>query len=202
MRGNHRIALGAALVLTGAVAAFELLTPAEPQFEGRSLRFWLARAESVWYATDPGSDLGRAEVDHAVRQMGAKSLPVLVSMLQTRDGAIKRQLSLLCGMIPFLPFHAVSDTENHARALLGFKILREMARPAVAELAGMAARGADESAVLAAQALERIGPAATNAVPVLIKNLNSQDIAIRRMATNSLRRIDPLAAVNAGVKIG
>src|SRR5579871_692883 len=159
MRGSRKLALKAALVVTGAVTLGALLCSTEPAFEGRGLRSWLARAESIWLSrNEPTDGANAAQVSRAVRQMGSDGLPVLISMLRSRSGAIKEQAMVLSHLIPGFPIHFTTDGENHARALLGFKILGELASPAVAELTEMVANGEGESAILAAQALARIGP--------------------------------------------
>jgi len=180
-----------------------LIPSPEPQYEGRNLRSWLTRAETLWFGgaeARPGYD--QNQVDHAVREMGTNALPALISMLESRDGAIKQHIISLGRVFPRWPFRPTPASENHVRALLGFKILGPIAEPAVPALTKLLHRGEGEIAVLASRALSRIGPAATNAVPALVRNLSDQDIAVRSVATNALKRIDPLAAVSAGITVG
>jgi hypothetical protein len=203
VRSNAKIAITAAVILGGAVAVVGLRPAADPEFQGRSLRSWLAQAETLWLrGPNTLSNLNQAQIDHAVRQIGTNGLPVLLAMLQTKDGSIKQHIISYSRACPQLPIQPTSADEFHARALLGFKILGPMAGPAVPALVELVARGGDETALLAARALARIGPAATNAVPALVRNLSDRDIAVRCVATNALKRIDPLAALNAGVKVG
>jgi hypothetical protein len=203
MRGNRKIALKAALILTGAVTAYGLFPSPEPQFEGRNLRSWLARAETLWFGgSEAGQGCDQNQVDHAVREMGTNALPVLISMLESKDGAIKEHLVAWSRALPHWPFHPTAAAQNQSRALLGFKILGPIAGPAVPALTELLRHSEGETAVLASRALSRIGPAATNAVPALVKNLSDQDIAVRSVATNALKRIDPLAAFSAGITVG
>ncbi len=203
MRGNRKIALKAALILTGAVTAYGLLSSREPEYQGRNLRSWLARAETLWLrGAEAGPGCDQNQVDQAVREIGTNALPVLVSMLESKDGAIKQHLVAWSRAFPHWPFHPTAAAQNQARALLGFKILGPLAGPAVPALTGLLRSGEGQTAVLAARALTRIGPAATNAVPALVRNLTDPDIAVRSVATNALKHIDPLAAISAGITVG
>jgi hypothetical protein len=49
-------------------------------------------------------------------------------------------------------------------------------------------------------ALGQFGGAATSAVPAMIRCLADSHLSARRLATNSLKQIDPVAAAKAGVK--
>ena len=49
-------------------------------------------------------------------------------------------------------------------------------------------------------ALDQFGGAATSAVPSMIRCLADSHLSARRLATNALKTIDPVAAAKAGVK--
>lgn len=202
--GNtHKAVLAAALVLGGLGAVLCRSNSREPEYAGRTLHSWLAKAEEVWLrgsalTKDPVQD----EVASAVRKIGTNALPELIRLLESRDGAISRGLAAWGHACPELPFHPAGAEQKHIRALLGFKFLGPVAGPAVPKLIALLQSSEEETALLAARALARIGPAATNAVPSLIKNLSDPDLSVRLAATNALRRIAPLAALNAGTRMG
>lgn len=194
----------ALLTILGGVGATCLLRSPEPEYQGKSLGSWLARAESLWRceSDSTASGVAQAQIDDALRQIGTNALPALLTMLQAKDSPLKQQVVSWSHAYPHCPIHPASAEVSHARALLGFKILGPTAGPAVPALIELVLHGEDETAMLAARALARIGVAATNAVPALVRNLSHQDIAVRSTATNALKRIDPLAAINAGVRVG
>jgi HEAT repeat protein len=77
---RKRLILYACLTAAIAAVVYYVTRPAEPQFAGKSLSYWV---ENIW-ADKEGAQLESAE---AFRQMGANAVPHLIRMLGEKDSS-------------------------------------------------------------------------------------------------------------------
>lgn len=102
-------------------------------------------------------------------------IPALVEILKDKNESVRQSACMALGRIG-------------ARA-----------KPAVPALAALLADPQETVRLSAAQALGAIGPSAHAAVPALLKALKDEAASVRELAAESLRKIDRVAATNAGV---
>ncbi|MDB6068091.1 MAG: domain containing protein [Pedosphaera sp.] len=200
MGRKHRILV--ASVIASVLGGFtcELIRPHEPEYHGRRLTSWLAYDAAHLPSLDAmATQAEQDRVEDAVRHIGPDAIPVLMKLLRARDGVFNQQLVSLSLRYPFIPLHPRSAAECNAMAILGFKILGSIAKPAVPALTKLLDDSEGDGAVLASMALARIGPCAQASVPALVRNLRDRNALVRCTATNALRQISREAALNAGV---
>ena len=81
-----------------------------------------------------------------------------------------------------------------------FHVLGPKAAGAVPALLDIASQNTSPDCQFCAlQALVYIGPAAKETVPTLLRWATNADPRLRRTASDTLRRVDPKAALNAGI---
>jgi hypothetical protein len=165
---RKRALIVAAAVIVVAIGA-ALLWPGErePEYQGKKLSEWLAE-----WSRPPGVDFGSAgyrewvtrrhNAQAAVVSMGSNAVPRLAEMLCRKDSALKTRI-------------LQTAWAKRLAATRGF---------------GRALRPSSWSNLVAAQALQLIGPAGAPAVPELIDTLEgSQDSFARRSAAMALGAI-------------
>src|SRR6266705_4608479 len=77
------------VVGVGGLVLWLRLTPQEPSYQGKPLRFWLSRAVdtgAVYDQTDPYA----IECRKAIRSIGTNALPILLQILRAKDSTLKR----------------------------------------------------------------------------------------------------------------
>lgn len=200
MGKNRRILVAVLLPFVIGAFAYEVIRPHEPEFQGRRLTSWLAYDMAHLSSLDSmATEAEQDQVRNAVRHIGADAIPVLMKLIQAKDGLFKQQLVQFTQRYPFIPIHPRSAGECHGMAMLGFKLLGPLAEPAVPALTKLLDDCEGDGAILASLALARIGPCAKESVPTLVRNLHDQNALVRSMATNALRQISHEAAWNKAV---
>jgi HEAT repeat protein len=191
---RRRILFG--FFVTGLLVAFgwHVLRPHEPGYQGRPLSIWLQRAYPRGaYDLSPPS----TEAATAVSAIGADAVPQLLKMVAAGDSIERRILASFAREFPFL--HVPVQENEGEVAVWGFEVLGPKAKSAVPALARLLNSRDALVRINAARSLSGLGPAAQEAVPVLITVLCQtggtrwQDTALRDAAAGALGEIGPAA---------
>lgn len=179
------LALGVLAALLG-LAAWQVLRPPEPVYEGRRLSGWLADL-------DLNSARSPLRASQAVRAMGTNALPALLRMLLVEDPLWKKGLIALNARQAYVQLHVSQAAVVRYRAVDGFRVLGASAKDEVPALMGVLNSPRDvEVRAAAAAALGAIGPAASAAIPMLLKAANTPDPHLRENAIIALASIQAL----------
>jgi hypothetical protein len=143
------LAILGAILATGGCATQR---PKQPSYQGKSLSAWLEDYARTEYANEPDwtpawteeDRQARARAVNAVREIGTNAIPWLLEMVSSQDH----------------------------RGVLGFQALGPAGKPAVPALIAMMQDPLLTHRATACPALGAIGPAAEEAVPVLLKHSN------------------------------
>jgi HEAT repeat protein len=193
MRKRGRIIL-AAVILTalGGFAWWALEPrPPDPVYGGHPLSYWV----------DLPSPLPQKP-----SALDSNAVPYLVQALKSKDGTLRKTYQKLWDHLPgWLQDRAAfpksaANMRYNACWLLGF--LRAKARPAIPELVRLLREDDDENVrMVAADSLGKIAnrddKAAVEALVATVANADSD--YFRGIATDSLKRLDPGTAANAGI---
>ncbi len=161
MKGRKRIVW--LILLAAVMAGFSVCVwhSREPVYQGKRLSKWLEEIDPNELDDQevPSNSTLAAE---AVRQIGTNAVPVLLTMLQTRDSSLMRIWIDISHLIPGWSKSFVTDNTIHRRAVLGFKVLGNQAVAAIPRLTVLLEN--PHSGLSAARGLIRIGPAGTDAL--------------------------------------
>ena len=184
-----------ACVLVGAFGAWRVAR--SPVYGGRSIKAWSLRL----YVSEPD----RAQATAALQALGARAVPALTRLLQTRDSRFRKRLWSLVQQLP-PPARAVAQrhveppraTVVRMAAARSLGIIGPAARAAVPALVG--ALRDQETGVRweAATALGRIGK---DSVPALLEAVWDRDVKVRHTATYALGAVGPAASAAVPVLI-
>jgi HEAT repeat protein len=166
----------------------------EPRFEGRPLSSVLHAAYqngpletgNVGVAClRPGDEIHWAQAERALRNLGARGLPVLLKMATARPptpGIGRRVEEMIVQTItrdPTRSMRAVtSRMEKHQIAIWGMRLLGPQARPAIPKLIRLLDDTDREVQWTALECLAALGPEAEEAVPVLIRRINASQATV------------------------
>jgi hypothetical protein len=142
-------AILAAILATGGCATQR---PKEPSYQGKNLSAWLEDYARTEYANEPdwtpawteGDRQARARAINAVREIGTNAIPWLLELVSSQD----------------------------YKGVLGFQALGPAGKPAVPALIAMMQDPLLTHRATVCPALAAIGPAAEEAVPLLLKHSN------------------------------
>lgn len=142
----------------------------EPEYQDKKLSAWLQEVE----ATAGTDSVGFSNATHAVRAIGTKAIPALLTMMAAEDprwqvktvGWLRETLNIN------LDSRLASTERRHA--MLGFQVLKQMASPAVPELAARLTNATPAVADFAFLALSEIDdPAVIPPLLIALTNANS-----------------------------
>jgi len=191
MRKRLQIALAVLLVGVIGGIGWQSLRHREPVYQGKSLSTWLEG-----YTPDPKSYRPLVEqpqwqqANAAVRGLGTNAIPSLLRMLRARDNPWKLKLVRLASNQRFIKISYVSASELNVRAAMAFGSLPDHGSNSVPELIQIYKENrSEESQSAVVLAFRSIGPAASQAVPVLLNAAGSSDLTIRHNALAALGEI-------------
>jgi len=176
------------ILAAGSVWLVARSVPPDPVYGGKPLSVWLQ-------AYDPHSPHGRGsrewnETDATVRHIGTNSIPLLLDWLRKGDSSLKLKLVALARKQNFIKVRFVPAHTRNREASMAFIALGNSARDAVPQLIKIYSENhSRESQYAVAEALGWIGPAANDAVPLLIGAAKDLDVRIRANALWSLGEI-------------
>ena len=172
-----------AVVVAGVVAwAFFAAwsAPPEPMYQGRPLSYWLLGYSFPFNGTNVPS---RADADAAIKDAGTNAIPLLLQMLRAHDSPLKTKLLRWASRYAYFR----SAGELHMEADSGFAALGSDAEGAVPELIKIVDDSPNDGrATFPIMILLRLGQAATNAVPSLLRAVTSTNQSTQAMALEAL----------------
>lgn len=165
-------------VVVALIAKWARPTAPDPVYQGKTLSDWLA---------DEGG-MGLQTRD-AVRAIGTNGIPKLLEMISAKDPpAIVMRAADRIGFLRKGYYFGADDANRSG--LNGFRILGTNAAGATHALTEVIERNrSSQSVICATEALEEIGPAAQEAVPVITKNFAHPDANVRRVSTAAIMMI-------------
>lgn len=170
-----------------AASGWLLFHPREPKYDGKPLTYWLKAYNDI-------STWRTWQSDYAIQQIGTNAIPFLLRELQANDSKLKKwfrerawdhyyRLHLQPGDFP-------SDEERQERASEAFHALGPIGRPAVPALILIYRQnGSDDFQNVILNALGNIGPAADEAVPFLLQELNTTNEERRAIVERVIQSI-------------
>lgn len=163
---TKRVPIAAAVI--GAALTIAIVTamrPQEPSYDGRSLREWLSdmyQSSHLFFPTNDPTDLvmgpRRERAASSVRSIGTNAVPILLSMLGSKDSALKLGALALYGKLGFVAKPYSKSPERWRCALMGFDVLRAHAKSAQPDLVKIALGSNGEQRMMALNALYMIDP--------------------------------------------
>lgn len=178
--------IGAAAIL-GLTAL--LVRSTDETYQGKRLEFWLRGGQPPpqWL---PATNWSPQQAEAAVRHLGNKAIPVLLRKLRARDSAITWRWRRLVKKQHLIKIEFIDSGRSNVAGYEGFKILGSAGAPAIPELIRIAE---DQRCFLcrlyAIGSISCVGPAATNAIPSLIKLLSESNPTVRWNTALALGRI-------------
>jgi hypothetical protein len=199
MEKRGRILIAAAAVLAIGIIAWAFFggrsVPPEPMYKGKPLSYWLQAYDPVSGGTNRPS---RAYADAAIKHAGTNAIPLLLQMFRAHESPLKTKLLRWASRYAYLREHFRSANELNMEAYSGFAVLGGDAAGAVPELIKLVDDTHDDGrATLPILILLRLGPAAHDAVPSLLRAATSTNQSTRGMALAALGQIhaNPQAVV-------
>jgi hypothetical protein len=127
------------------------------------------------------AELARTHAKEVIRLIGTNALPQLLKLAASKNSRPKKFLLrhvpedwfVRCGLSNWYRSYKYKTVSDHELALGGFRILGPDARPAVPTLVTLLDDPDWDTCASAAESLSYIGPAAEDAIPALIRHLNS-----------------------------
>lgn len=185
------IILASSVLMAGA--AWQVLRPREPVFEGKPLSFWLQG-----YDPTRGTEPGNQKADEVLSKVGTNAIPTLLRMLSTGDPPFILKLKALVHRQHFITFRRRTAVNQHFQAVKAFQRLGSNAKIAVPALIQIYEQNPSAvSQIETAHALGSIGPAASPAVPTLLRGMTNLDANVRQETASVLGQIhtDPALVV-------
>ncbi len=164
MKRSRTVALVVLLAVIATVAAFIVLRPREPMYQGKRLSEWLVEWDTFNLDTN-------APTAEAIRQMGTNTLPHLIRLLRVKDSALKRKLTELLEKQTLVQIDFKSAEYWRGQGMAGFHMLGNLASPAIPELSKLL--NDQDNSLDAALALIFIGPEAALTLARALTNSNA-----------------------------
>src|SRR5437660_1515372 len=92
MKKGLRIVVVIGLLAIVGLLARAVLTPREPEYQGKPLSVWL---EGYDWNAGPSYTTIKRDTDEAIRHIGTNAIPALLKMLRLRDSKVKKSLAAL-----------------------------------------------------------------------------------------------------------
>lgn len=168
-RGRILVAV-MALVVAGVVgwSIFRARSgPPDPLYKGRPLSYWLQGYKNFTQSTNLPGFMG---ANTAVREAGTNAIPLLLQMLNAPDAPRNTTLWRWVFSIPYVRHHYTFPGGKNLQAFYAFDTLGRDAAPAVPGLVRILNENSNSNTILYSTViLGGIGPAAADAVPVLLR---------------------------------
>ncbi len=164
MKRSRTVALVVLLAVIATVAAFIVLRPREPMYQGKRLSEWLEE----WDTFNVDTNAPTAE---AIRQMGSNTFPYLIRQLRAKDSVLKRKCAKLLERLSLIRIDLGSADVHRQQGRAGFYVLGNLAAPAIPELSKLL--NAEDTSLDAAIVLVFIGPEAVLTLAQALTNSNA-----------------------------
>jgi hypothetical protein len=189
MGKKRRILIATLLIVLLGGLAWWLLRPGEPSYKGKTLSAWL---EDYGPSQGPEEKYGTGyryspQTEEALRNIGTNAIPTLLLMVRAKDSPLKSKVMEFLGRHDWIKIKLSPASDKNRAACDAFRVLGAQAKTAVPELVrDYETNKSANSAWIYTYALGCIGPAATDAIPPLLRGLG---------VTNSARRLDIVVAL-------
>lgn len=181
-----------ALALLSAVIAFVILPSRnDVLYQGKRLSQWVLDFEPKAGSAAEVKASERAE--GAIRQLGKKTLPLLIDWLQLEDTSFDRTARDILRAL-HLRNSGPTSNRKRERAYEVLRMLGEEAKPAIPKLIKCLDSKPSPTRAHAAQLLASLGPHAQEAVPHVTRLLDDDSGFVRGQAAQALGTFGPLAA--------
>ncbi|MDB6063831.1 MAG: repeat-containing protein [Pedosphaera sp.] len=201
MRKRSRIALALLLLAVIGGIAWLTLRTSEPMYKGKPLSFWLGAYSAMHTLNLHDGQEKWGESNEAVRSIGTNAIPILLRRLRVDYSPLTLRLLALAQKQHL--FKVRSPSENQREGILGFEALGDHGKVVVPELIRIYEKDSSfRSRYSTIVALGCIGPAAEQAVPMLVQSLGDTKSYLRPTALFTLGQIHsrPEIAVPALIK--
>ncbi len=185
--GKKRHILLAVSCVAATVAAVWLFWPSpEPVCRGKPLSYWLSCYHG---GLTVHSDSTQA-ADVAIREMGSKTVPKLLELLQEPDPDLKDRMWAILRKHNLVKTKFPPDQLDNLSAFYALEALGDLASNAVPKLISMLEK---DTSLFAQQAvptiLGKIGPAAETAIPLLVQKTTNSNAYVRVNSIKALGQI-------------
>jgi hypothetical protein len=197
VRANRRILLVVVPIIGIGVViwiSLALRPPPEPVYEGRPLSYWLSGYDAgnynYFHPHGPRAP-SFAETEKAITEIGTNAVPILLRMLQQRKSRVADRLWKLARKQHFIALPSRAYETQQFTALSGLRSLGSEGSVATPRLIRI--YESNPSSAFLEQSvpdiLGQIGPAARQAVPMLLRATGHTNEAVRNDAVYALGRI-------------
>jgi len=180
-RKPRRILLVTLLIAVLGFVSWLLLRPdPEPTYQGKPLSYWL-----------DGIGNGRTlEATEAVRELGTNAIPTLLRLLKSRDSRLKLLLIQLGSKQNVIHLKWKTAQSRRFEAQFAFTCLGVQGRSAVPDLIEIYRQSSpdpyNDNRRVVADISALVGPAASNAVPLLVRDSTDTNDLIRLSSVQAL----------------
>jgi hypothetical protein len=171
---STRLKIAAALFAVGA-AVWMVCHFSQPSYGGKRLSSWLDKADhegQVWDYWTGGCLEPDPEIARAIRAIGPRAVPLLLTLLRAKDTPFTKKLRDLSQTYKWIPIDCRDPEQFHSLACYGFWLLGPLAKSAVPQLIASLDDKDAQVRASAAFVLSLIGPAEIAALPALEKRLS------------------------------
>jgi HEAT repeat protein len=183
------IILASTALMVGA--AWQILRPREPVFEGKPLSFWLSA-----YDPDLRTEPGAQKADEVMDVIGTNAVPTLLRMLRAKDSPLMLKFIALAQRQDFIFINHDLASNRNFKAMEAFKRLGPKARTAVPALIEIYQQNLSAiSQCATAAALGSMGSAAKDAIPTLLCGITNIDVDVRCETAYALSQLHAESAL-------
>ncbi|MDB6109620.1 MAG: repeat protein [Pedosphaera sp.] len=185
----YRIIFVMVLVAICGGLAWQVLRPREPVYREKALSAWCEQYATNHWA-HPDSELHK-QAETAIRHMGTNAIPALMNMLRASDSPLQRKFFDLAYKQNLVKIHHVNPWKKNWLAASAFAALGADGRSAAPGLIDLFENPpSSSSGRYTAMALAGIGPAASNAIPSLLRKAESSpETGLRLFSLNAIGHI-------------
>jgi HEAT repeat protein len=160
--------LGLLVLAFLGVNAWQGFFKPKPIVSRKPLIFWLENYSSGYV------------LERALKNAGTNAIPTLLRLLRRQDSPFKIKLMALSEAQPLVPIHYWPSSHQNSAAFFSFQILGGAAKSAVPDLIEIYRQGISESSrAWTARSLGAIGPAAKQAIPLLLQGATNSSAMVR-----------------------
>lgn len=202
MKKRRRIVFVGLVALLLGVAAWFALRPREPEYQGKTLSYWLEELTALqnWKQLDDSSSeelhKRRSRAETALREMGTNAISHLLALIRDgpKESRFRNKIEDLLDRQSLLDWRPAERSDRSWQAVEGFVALGPSAQPAIPGLVHLLK--SDGTGVRASLCLVAIGPSAVPALTGVLSNSNPrvQQLALETLGDLGLdaREITPL----------
>lgn len=182
-------------VVAAGMVIHRFFRQSEPVYQGKSLSFWITQYHTNHWSAYRDAKL-EAQAQAALQQMGTNAIAPLLKRLSTKDSVLFTNILrrvpanwLAKFHLPALDAYRLKADEYRGCAADGFDLMGMKATPAVPALIALTNEKDERVRYLAFYTLRSMGPAAKEALPLMLQHLNDPDWIVRTETISALGTI-------------